>query len=87
MSRDLDSRFSEREASAVSEWLSGPAAFHMMRDHPLHNIHILGSGWGVKLLSSEIRSQWRSSWMIAKNLPMMWAPRKMTGPDQGFLRR
>jgi hypothetical protein len=50
VSRDLDSRFSEREFSAVSEWLDEDgSAFHIMRDHPEHAVHMLGSGWGVKL--------------------------------------
>ncbi|XP_059090103.1 uncharacterized protein LOC131885916 [Tigriopus californicus] len=87
VSRDLDSRFSDREQSAVQEWLNSKWAFHMMRDHPAHVVSILGSGWGVKLTSTEIRSQWKSAWMIGKNSPIMWATRGMTGPDQGFLKR
>lgn len=48
LSRDCDSRLSNREASAVEEWLSSPALFHIMRDHPYHDRSILGGMWGVK---------------------------------------
>eukprot|EP00095_Tigriopus_kingsejongensis_P000913 snap_masked-scaffold186_size273091-processed-gene-1.3 protein:Tk00913 transcript:snap_masked-scaffold186_size273091-processed-gene-1.3-mRNA-1 annotation:"hypothetical protein DAPPUDRAFT_320085" len=87
VSRDLDSLFSDREHAAVQEWLASPYSFHMMRDHPAHVVSILGSGWGVKLNSTEVRSQWKSAWMIAKNSPIMWATRNMIGPDQGLLKR
>jgi len=38
MIRDVDSRFSQREAEAVHAWLSltPPSTFHCMRDHPWH---------------------------------------------------
>jgi hypothetical protein len=46
MIRDCDSRFSEREKRAVAEWLSSEKIFHIMRDHPSHNVPILGGLWG-----------------------------------------
>eukprot|EP00092_Neocalanus_flemingeri_P009488 GFUD01010214.1.p1 GENE.GFUD01010214.1~~GFUD01010214.1.p1 ORF type:complete len:192 (-),score=41.11 GFUD01010214.1:30-605(-) len=49
VSRDLDSRFSPREAAAVSGWLSSDLPFHIMRDHPAHGTYILGGTWGAKL--------------------------------------
>ena len=48
LSRDLDSQFNDREIAAVNEWLDSTEAFHMMRDHPLHNTELLGSAWGGK---------------------------------------
>ena len=42
MSRDLDSRINEREVEAVEEWLSSDQPVHAMRDHPQHDIAILG---------------------------------------------
>ena len=42
LSRDLDSRVSWREVFAVKEWLSTPATYHIMRDHPKHDIPMLG---------------------------------------------
>jgi hypothetical protein len=50
MVRDLDSEIFEREVHAVNEWLSKTTyAFHVMRDHHYHGIHILGGLWGVAL--------------------------------------
>lgn len=48
ISRDCDSRLSKREKAAVEEWLKSDKRFHIMRDHPWHNIEILGGMWGAK---------------------------------------
>ena len=45
LSRDLDSRLTFREVSAVNEWIRTPnKAIHAMRDNPAHNIGLLGQG-------------------------------------------
>ena len=49
VSRDLDSRFNDRESAAVSEWLSSNFSLHVMRDHPEHAVPMLGSAWGVRM--------------------------------------
>lgn len=53
--RDADSRVSEREKSAVDEWISSCKSLHIMRDHPYHYIPagnnemgILAGMWGIK---------------------------------------
>lgn len=48
ISRDCDSRISEREVMAVNDWLNSDYLFHIMRDHPAHSRRILGGMWGVK---------------------------------------
>ena len=48
ISRDTDSRLSEREKLAVDQWLASDKQFHIMRDHPYHNTVILGGMWGCK---------------------------------------
>lgn len=48
ISRDADSRLTERERAAVEEWLESPLGFHIMRDHPYHGVPILGGMWGAK---------------------------------------
>jgi len=48
LSRDCDSRISEREVAAVNEWLSSDKDFHIMRDHPYHAVPILGGMWGCR---------------------------------------
>lgn len=48
ISRDTDSRLNAREKAAVDEWLASDKDFHIMRDHPYHNVPILAGMWGVK---------------------------------------
>lgn len=48
LSRDCDSRISEREVEAVKEWLNSDKDFHIMRDHPYHTVPILGGMWGCR---------------------------------------
>jgi len=48
ISRDCDSRLSERESLAVHQWLDTDKTYHIMRDHPAHDIEILGGMWGAK---------------------------------------
>ena len=58
LSRDLDSRISERESTAVKEWINSNKIFHIMRDHPLHNdTHILAGMFGIK--KNKIVTSWR----------------------------
>lgn len=45
--RDADARLSIREADAVQEWIESGKPFHIMRDHPCHNIPILAGMWGA----------------------------------------
>lgn len=45
--RDVDDRLSERDRSAVEEWLKSGKLFHIMRDHPFHYGHVIMAGmWG-----------------------------------------
>lgn len=49
LSRDCDSRCSERESIAVREWEKSGKTFHIMRDHPYHgNFPILAGMFGSK---------------------------------------
>ena len=48
LSRDCDSRFSNREVVAIKEWLESDKDFHIMRDHPYHTVPILGGMWGCR---------------------------------------
>lgn len=47
-SRDLDSALFQREADAVSEWLSTGKTLHLMRDRNVHWKRILGGMWCFK---------------------------------------
>lgn len=49
ISRDCDSRLSDREYQAVEEWLASDKQFHAMRDHEAHRFPpVLGGMWGAK---------------------------------------
>lgn len=48
LSRDTDSRISERECLAVRKWIESDKDFHIMRDHPYHQSQIMGGMWGSK---------------------------------------
>lgn len=48
ISRDCDSRLSEREVNAVNEWLESDKGFHTIHDHAYHTVPILGGLWGGK---------------------------------------
>lgn len=87
LSRDLDSEFNDREIAAVEEWLHSDKSFHMMRDHPLHDVGMLGSAWGVKLDKDYVRQKWRRAWRDGFQNEIMWKARNLTGPDQGFLQK
>ncbi len=42
MSRDSDSAIISREEDSVREWLASNKTFHIMRDHPYHDVFFLG---------------------------------------------
>lgn len=83
--RDLDSRISKREVAAVQEWLATDAAVHAMRDHPAHNVPLLGASWAAQLSQANIREKWRRSWQKMLADPLCWAPASAKGPDQELL--
>ena len=58
-------------------------SFHMMRDHPMHDIGMLGSAWGVKLTKDKVRSKWRMAWKngFRDSDGIMWKARNLTGID------
>lgn len=57
LSRDLDSQFSDREVSAVEEWVESGQALHVMRDNPEHGVAMLAGTWGARL--DTYREMWR----------------------------
>ena len=79
LSRDCDSRFSDREVYAIKEWLESDKDFHIMRDHPYHTVPILGGMWGC-----------RNGLMRKIELIKMiesWGQFQRKGIDQDFLGR
>lgn len=75
MSRDTDSRLSERERLAVEAWIDSGADLHVMRDHPYHGVPVLGGMWGVK--GGKLKG-------IARDMEE-FQPSSDKGQDQAFL--
>lgn len=49
ISRDADSRLSQREKFAVDEWIFSGKSLHVMRDHPAHNVIVVPAGmFGIR---------------------------------------
>mgnify|MGYP006292180853 FL=1 len=50
--RDADSVLNIRERAAVDDWLASGAAFHVMRDHPVHcDLMLAGMGGRIAAIS------------------------------------
>jgi hypothetical protein len=80
LSRDCDSRFSNREIYAINEWLASDKDFHIMRDHPYHVTPILGGMWGCRngILRGIGLSKMMEDWQRSHHSHSM-------GIDQDFL--
>lgn len=49
ISRDGDSRISERDETAVTEWIESGKSFHILREHPIGHHWVINAGmWGAK---------------------------------------
>jgi hypothetical protein len=46
--RDVDSRVTDREFAAVTEWMESGKTIHIMRDHPSHHTAMLAGMWGCR---------------------------------------
>ena len=82
--RDLDSRFSAREAAAVLDFQKSDKPLHCMRDHKAHGAQILGGMWGTRLNPST-RKLWKKSWVDILKDQRSNATSAFGGPDQQLL--
>ena len=78
--RDTDSRLNMRERAAVDAWLDSPRSFHIMRDHPRHQVEILAGLWGVKRGRLAQMSEWIKTYVNAQDAGAI-----RYGIDQRFL--
>ncbi len=68
ISRDADSRLSEREALAVDEWIKSEKTLHVMRDHPHHDgAPIYGGLFGIVIKDDFIIEDEINKWIIGKD--------------------
>ena len=56
-----------------------------MRDHPHHDIGVLGGTWGIKLSNPTIRKQYGDSFKLMLRDPIASSKRDIHGPDQTAL--
>ena len=87
-SRDIDSRFSHREASAVKEWRQqSTRPLHVMRDHWRHQMVMLAGAWDTDLTRSNARLDWKVAWNKMLHNPLLYAGRDQHIPDQQILEK
>jgi len=67
VSRDADSRVSDKEYQAVVEWQQTDLPFHAMRDHKLHHFPVMAGMWGAKRGAGELATSDLMSVYNAKN--------------------
>lgn len=54
LSRDADSRIGIREKSIVDQWMNSNKKVHIIRDHPCHDVRMLGGTLGIKGMKLDI---------------------------------
>ena len=79
LSRDCDSRISKREVNAVNEWISSDKDFHIMRDHPYHQVPILSGMLGSRNKILKNINDLLNIWSVYRNKGVYHAE------DQDFL--
>jgi len=77
ISRDLDSRITSREVSAVNDWIQTGMKFHVMRDSHNHSYPVMAGMFGMRAIS-------RHTQRIFQNKIRKYFGTDMTG-DQKFL--
>jgi len=77
ISRDVDTQILPREVEAVNEWLASGKTLHIMRDHPRHEMPVMGGMWGCRTIRLRDMEA-----MILK-----WNKFSKYGCDQAFLGR
>ena len=81
ISRDCDSRISQRDVTAVNEWIESGKTFHIIRDHPIgHGWPISAGLWGSKGSSISAFNELKEKYLLENN--RMWD----RSIDQCFLR-
>lgn len=79
ISRDADSRISQREVDAVNEWIESGALLHTMADHVAHARRVNGGLFGLYTKFAHIPMREALTWCVTKCRPIDY------GDDQEFL--
>ena len=60
---------------------------HVMRDHPLHTIGMLGGTWSADLRRKNSRKYFKDIWKRILKDPLTYSSRKLRDVDQEILGR
>lgn len=90
LSRDADSRISQREMNLVNDFLHSNKPFHIIRDNPKHDLLILGGTFGMKVkefhqYANKKRIKMYPINNILNHFHATVEQGKDKGPDQDFL--
>lgn len=89
ISRDADSRISDREMNLINEWICSKKAFHIIRDHPFHSIEILGGTFGVNIQKFKeliVNKDLKSIDFYKEHYYCIFDKNREKWPDQQFLK-
>lgn len=86
LSRDVDSRITEREMKFVNEWINSKKLFHIIRDNPAHGIEILGGTFGIKVKEFNKISNLKKIDYYKENFYKRFNKNQDRQPDQIFLK-
>lgn len=75
--RDSDSPSTQRESELVYKWIDSDKKLHLIRDHPAHDMPIMGGMWGGRGAFP----------FLVKDCIEKWRWRSQKGTDQFFLRK
>lgn len=84
ISRDADSRLSEREAKIVDEWIDSGKTLHCIRDHRCHFNYIMGGMFGINNKLFHEKYTFQTVSQIIKELSVYYKERPYN-VDQIFL--
>lgn len=89
LSRDADSRISDREINLINEWINSNKAFHIIRDHPYHGTEILGGTFGVNIKKFKeliIDKDFKNIDFYKEHYYSIYDKNQEKWPDQQFLK-
>jgi hypothetical protein len=84
LSRDADSRLSQREAKIVDEWINSGKTLHCIRDHRCHFNYIMGGLFGINNKLFHEKYKFKTVKEIIKELSVYYKERPYN-VDQIFL--
>jgi hypothetical protein len=86
LSRDADSRITDREIKFINDFIESKYTFHIIRDHPGHGTEILGGTFGVKVKDFNKKYNIKNIDEYILEYRKLYHKNIQKQPDQHFLR-